>query len=91
MKKLSVKLENALKEFNPVVKISKTGSIYIKLSGNKIKEIRIADHNGRGLSRNVWELRTDAMTHRDKFNRVYNRKDLNKMVADLKLKAKESK
>ena len=72
-----------LAKFNPVVKVACTGSVYIKLTGTKVKEIRVANHNGRKISKNVWQLRTDAMTHRYKFNRIYNVKDINQMISDI--------
>lgn len=60
-----------------------TGSIYIKLQGLKVREIRLGNHNSQKLKRNVWQLRTDAMTHREKFNRTYNVLDVQKLISDI--------
>lgn len=59
-----------------------TGSIYIKFYGTKVREIRIGNHNSQKLKRNVWQLRSDAMTHRSQFNRIYNVRDVQKLIAD---------
>lgn len=74
-----------LSQFNPQVYTAPTGSVYISFSGSKVREIRISDHSGQKLKRNVWQLRTDAMTSRkNPSNRVYNVKDVDNMIKDFK-------
>jgi len=74
-----------LSQFNPVVVTASTGSIYISFEGSKVREIRIANHKGHKAKRNVWELRTDAMTCRGKNNnRTYNVNSINSLIADFK-------
>lgn len=76
---------NALKEFNPEVHTATSGSTYIKFTGSKVREIRISNHSGHKLKPNVWELRSDSMTTRkNPKNRVYNFKDVNKMIKEFK-------
>ncbi len=78
------KLIGALKSYNPVVKSSVTGSVYIKLSNSKVKQIRIANHPGRKTSKNCWELRSDVQNQRRKGGRIYNFKSINMLIADFK-------
>lgn len=85
MSKLVVeKIVRELSKFNPVVTIADTGSIYIKLTGSKVREIRVSNHKGHNLKRNVWEVRSDAMTSRGKFNRVYHVSAINQLIRDFK-------
>ena len=84
MQDIAEKIISELRCFDPIVKQATTGSIYIELKGSKVLEIRISNHSGHKLKRNVWEVRSDAMTKRSKFNRVYNVKSLSQMIKDLK-------
>jgi hypothetical protein len=74
-----------LARFNPVVTVASTGSTYIEFSGSKVKCVRVANHTGHKLARNVWQLRTDAMTARGKNNnRIYNVNAINQLIAEFK-------
>ena len=82
------KIVTALKAFSPVVHEADSGSVYISFTGSKVREIRISNHTGHKLKRNVWQVRSDAMTTRGKNkaanNRVYNVKDVTQLVKDFK-------
>lgn len=78
------KITNALIEYNPAVKASPSGSVYIKLTGSKVKQIRVANHPGRKTSRNCWELRSDVQNQRRKDGRIYNFKSVNALINDIK-------
>ena len=85
MKSLVDKITSELTEFKPVVNIASSGSIYISFTGSKVREVRIADHAGHKLKRNVWELRSDAMTSRkNPSNRVYNFSAISQLIRDFK-------
>ena len=84
MKKLSDKIIAALSSFNPVVHVANSGSIYISFTGSKVREVRLGNHSGHKLKRNVWELRSDAMTIRGKFNRIYNVNSIDQLIKDFK-------
>ncbi len=84
MQALADKIITELSQFNPVIKKASTGSIYIAFNGSKIREVRIANHPGHKLKRNVWELRSDAMSKRDRFNRVYNSNSVAQLIKDFK-------
>jgi hypothetical protein len=74
-----------LERFCPQVYRAESGSVYIRFSGSRVREIRIADHKGHRLSRNVWELRSDAMTSRkNPANRVYNHRDVKALIKDFR-------
>lgn len=78
-------LASALGRFYPEIKIASSGSVYIYLSNSKVKCVRVANHNGRSIKPNVWELRTDAMTSRkNPKNRIYNIKAVNSLIMDIK-------
>lgn len=79
------KLMSALGHLQPELTVSDSGSFYISLIGSKVRQIRVSNHSGHKLKRNVWELRSDAMTSRKKpFNRVYNIKDINVLISELR-------
>lgn len=85
MKLQAAIIVKALDRFNPIVTVAKSGSIYITLSGSKVKQIRLANHNGHNLKRNVWQLRSDAMTTRkNPQNRIYNISAINQLIKDIK-------
>lgn len=84
MKRLVELVVSELKQFNPVVHEASSGSFYVSFTGSKIREIRIGNHSGHKLKRNVWELRSDAMTSRGQFNRVYNINAVNQLIKDFK-------
>ncbi len=82
---LTEQLVQGLSEFNPVVTLAPTGSVYVKFTGSKVKEVRISNHKGHKLSRNTWELRSDAMTSRkNPANRVYNSRDVKSLIKDFR-------
>lgn len=74
-----------LSAFNPVVAQADTGSIYVSFDGIKVKQIRIANHNGRKVGGHHWEVRTDASNKRLPKHRIYNSKSIMKMCSDFKL------
>lgn len=78
-------LVEGLARFNPVVKVARTGTVYIKLTGNTVKEIRISNHKSRRRDENVWQLRPGVSSHIYKSNRVYNAKDIDQMISDVHL------
>lgn len=84
MKDLANKIISELSAFSPVITQASTGSIYISFTGSKVREVRISNHSGHKLKRNVWELRTDAMSKRDGSNRIYNSKSVSQLIKDFK-------
>jgi len=83
MIKIAVKLTDQIKCLDPVIKVSNTGSVYVKLSNCKIKQVRISNHPGRKTGVNSWELRSDAVTGRYKSGRIYNVNAINQLASDL--------
>lgn len=83
MLNIAKKLSKALQQFNPEIKTSSSGSIYIKLSGCKVKQIRVANHPGRKTGASSWELRSDAVTGRYRTGRVYSINAVNLLIADI--------
>lgn len=75
-------IASKLGEHIDTIHYAPTGSIYIKFCGTTVREIRIGNHNSQKLKRNVWQLRSDAMTHRTPHNRVYNVRDVRKLIAE---------
>ncbi len=78
------KIMRALKMFSPELVTASTGSVYIKFTGSKVKQIRIANHPGQKTSRNCWELRSDAGNQRRKDGRIYNFRSVDLLIADFK-------
>ena len=73
-----------LSAFNPIAVQAGTGSIYISFDGIKIKQIRIANHNGRKVGGHRWEVRTDASNKRLPKHRIYNSNSVMRMCSDFK-------
>lgn len=86
MKNAVAQIVNALTQFNPVVHESSSGSFYISFTGSKVREIRVSNHTGHKLKRNVWQVRSDAMSSRDpkNNNRVYNVNAINQLIKEFK-------
>ena len=82
--KAAIKIIIALKKYKPELKRSASGSVYIKLSGSKVKQIRVSNHPGRKTSRNCWEIRSDVQNQRRSDGRIYNFRSVNMLIADFK-------
>lgn len=78
------KILSALKQYKPEVRTSGTGSVYIKFTGSKVKQIRVANHPGRKTSRNCWEVRSDVQNQRRSDGRIYNFRSVDMLIADFK-------
>jgi hypothetical protein len=76
------KILKALKQYQPEVRQAGTGTFYIKFTGSKVKQIRIANHPGQKTSRNCWELRSDSQNQRRKDGRIYNFRSVDQLIAD---------
>ena len=81
---IAARIEAELSNFHLCTTASSSGSVYMHFVGSKVKQIRIANHKGHKLKRNVWEVRSDAMTSRSQFNRVYNVNAVNQLIRDFK-------
>ena len=80
----ALKIIIALKKYKPELKRSTSGSVYIKFSGSKVKQIRVANHPGRKTSRNCWEVRSDVQNQRRSDGRIYNFRSVDMLIADFK-------
>ena len=71
-----------LADFKPeVISKSATGSTYIRLTGAACHTLRISNHNGRGIKRGVWQLRTDANScTKDRHRRIYSIKAIPALI-----------
>ncbi|CAL9989041.1 hypothetical protein VPHD479_0306 [Vibrio phage D479] len=83
MEHIAKQVMTAVAHLNPTLTIAPTGSIYIYVTGQKVKQIRLADHGGHTPKRGSWEIRSDAMTKRNVSTRVYHTSSLNACLRDL--------
>lgn len=85
MNKLAEQIVKNTLHLQPEMKVASTGSIYISFANcKKVRGIRLADHTGHKTKPRIWEVRKDAMTSRNKTNRIYNINAVNAMINELK-------
>ena len=84
MDNLVRRIVKSLAKYSPEVIEASTGSIYIMLTGSKVRQIRVANHPGNEPKRNCWELRSDVCTKRYGSVRVYNNSAIDRLIADIK-------
>ena len=78
------KIVKALSNYSPSVITASTGSVYIMLTGSKVRQIRVANHAGQKSKRNCWELRSDVGTKRYGSVRIYGASAINQLIGDFK-------